>query len=69
MSHLSIRKMADAIPDCNLLIKTGKGSVMYNGPYDKLPEHLLDIVPESYIYAPLEKTIKIRVSMTSPENV
>lgn len=29
---LSIRQLGDAIPGCNLLIKTGKGTVIYNGP-------------------------------------
>lgn len=55
MNHLSIRRMADAVPGCNLLIKTWKGTIIYNGPYDKLPEHLLDEIPHSYIYAPMEK--------------
>lgn len=64
---LSIRQLGDAIPGCNLLIKTGKGTVIYNGPYDKLPEHLLGIVPESYIYAPREKTIKIRMPKAGDE--
>lgn len=61
MNHLSIRKMADAVPGCNLLVKTWKGTVIYNGPYDKLPDHLLDKIPHSYLYAPMEKTIKIRM--------
>lgn len=61
MNHLSIRKMADAVPGCNLLVKTWKGTVIYNGPYDKLPDHLLDEIPHSYLYAPMEKTIKIRM--------
>lgn len=64
MNHLSIRQMADAVPGCNILVNTWKGTVIYNGPYDKLPEHLLDEIPNRYIYAPLEKTIKIRLSMT-----
>lgn len=61
MNHLSIRQMAAAILWCNLLVKTWKGTVIYNGPYDKLPEHLLDKIPHSYIYAPMEKTVKIRL--------
>lgn len=64
MNHISIRQMADAVPGCNLLVKTWKGTVIYNGPYDKLPEHLLDKIPHSYIYDPMEKTIKIRMSKT-----
>lgn len=58
----SIRQLVDAIPDCNLLIKSYRGTVIYNGPYDKLPERLLDKIPHSYLYAPMEKTIKIRMN-------
>lgn len=67
MNHLSIRHMAEAVPGCNLLVKTWKGTVIYNGPYDKLPEHLLDEIPHSYLYAPLEKTIKIRMPKAGDE--
>lgn len=67
MNHLSIRKMADAVPGCNLLVKTWKGTVIYNGPYDKLPDHLLDKIPHSYLYAPMEKTIKIRMPNAGDE--
>lgn len=65
MNHLSIGQMGDAIPVCNLLIKTRKGTVMYNGPYDKAPDWLLEVVPDNYIYAPIEKTIKITMPTSS----
>lgn len=56
---LSIRQLAEAIPDCNVLIKTPKGNVVYNGLGDELPDHLADEIPKYYIYAPMEKTVKI----------
>ena len=65
MNHLSIRQMGDAVPGCNLLIKTWRGTVIYNGPYDKTPDWLLPLVSDNYIYAPIEKTIKL----TMPNNV